>query len=51
MISVASETLHMLTTSSVRVISMDMFGLKPAESVLQYVHLCATHLNVNSRCT
>lgn len=44
MISVASDTLQMLTTSSVRAISMDMFGLKPADSVLRYVLLYPTRL-------
>ena len=36
-VSVASETLKMLTGSSVVPISMDVFGLKPTDSVLQYV--------------
>lgn len=41
MISVASETLKFLTESSALAIGMDV-GLKPAESVLQYVTIPTT---------
>ena len=41
-ISVASDTLNMLTGSSVLAISMEIFGLKPTDSVLQYVLIPVT---------
>ena len=44
MISVASETLQMLTGSSVRAINMDTFGLKPTDSALQYAFIHTTLL-------
>ena len=44
-ISVASETLKVLTGSSVLAISMDTLALKATDSVLQYVHISAIHIS------
>ena len=43
MINVAPETLKLLTKSSALAIRMDILGLKPTDSVLQYVLISAIH--------